>query len=126
MVTYTVNPKVSVMGNVDYTRESFGGVSSHLFGVAGYVKYQATPMVAIVPRVEFLDDPQGQLAAAVGKQSLKSATFTVELKPADTFMWRIEYRGDFSDQEAFANDTGAGKKNQQSLIFGLLYSFSTK
>jgi hypothetical protein len=41
-------------------------------------------------------------------------------------MWRIEYRGDFSDQEVFTTDSGAPKKNQQSISFGFLYSFSSK
>ena len=59
---------------------------------------------------------------------LKSLTFTVEMKPVptDNLLFRLEYRGDFSDLNGFVDSTGAPKKNQQSIIFGALYNFSTK
>ncbi len=60
------------------------------------------------------------------KQNLKEFTTTLELKGADNFLWRIEYRGDFSDQNVFTSDTGALKSSQHSISFGLLYSFSSK
>ena len=61
-------------------------------------------------------------------QKLTDVTITLEMKPvaADNFLFRLEYRGDFSDQEAFVDDKGAPKKSQNSIIFGMLYSFSTK
>jgi hypothetical protein len=61
-------------------------------------------------------------------QKLTDVTITLEMKPVatDNFLFRLEYRGDFSDQEAFVDDTGAPKKSQNSIIFGMLYSFSTK
>ena len=61
VISYTVNAKVSVLGNIDYTSEkpAGGGDSLHLWGIAGYVKYQATPKIAVVPRVEYLDDKAG-------------------------------------------------------------------
>jgi hypothetical protein len=124
VISYTVNPKVSVLGNIDYGQEPFDGTTNYWWGVAGYVKYQATPVVALVPRFEYFDDPQGNQTLTA--QKLKSATFTLELKPVANFVWRIEYRGDFSDQEVFTSDTGVAMKRQQSLIFALLYSFSTK
>jgi hypothetical protein len=124
VISYAVNPKVSVLGNVDYGQEAFGAVTNHWLGVAGYVKYQVTPTVAVVPRFEYFDDPQGNQTLIA--QTLKSATFTVELRPADNLVWRVEYRGDFSDHDAFTTDSGASAKTQQSLIVGLLYSFSTK
>jgi hypothetical protein len=124
VVSYSVSPKVSVLGNVDYGQDTVGGATNHWFGVAGYVKYQATPKVAVIPRLEYFDDPQGNQTLV--SQTLKSATLTLELKPVDNLAWRIEYRGDFSDQEVFTNDAGAGMKSQQSLIVALLYSLSTK
>ena len=76
------------------------------------------------PRYEYFDDK----AAATGLlQKLQSFTLTAEMKPADNFMFRIEYRGDFSNQDgAFVNDKAEPKKSQNSIIFGLLYNFSTK
>jgi hypothetical protein len=118
--SYTVDPKLSVMGNIDVGKDG----SSKWWGVGGYLKYQATDIVAVVPRVEYYDDQDGFSTGIV--QKLKEATVTLEIKPASSFIWRIEYRGDFSDQSVFTSDTGAAKKNQQSISFGFLYSFSSK
>jgi hypothetical protein len=120
VVSFTVDPKLSVMGNVDFGKDG----DSKWWGVAGYLKYQATDMVAVVPRVEYYDDKDAFSTGIV--QKLKEATVTLEIKPTGGFMWRIEYRGDFSDQAVFTSDTGAAKKNQQSISFGFLYSFSSK
>jgi len=48
------------------------------------------------------------------------------LKATDTFLWRIEYRSDLSDAAVFKAHSGALKKTQSSIGFGVLYSFSTK
>jgi len=121
VVTFTVNPMVSVMANYDYGNDQSAG--GHWQGIAGYLKFQANKWVAVVPRVEYFDDAAGFSGVA---QKLKEGTLTVELKGADNFLWRVEYRGDFSDVSVFKNDSGALKKNQQSIAFGFLYSFSTK
>jgi hypothetical protein len=39
-------------------------------------------------------------------------------------MWRIEYRGDFSDTAVFKNDNGDLKTSQHTLALGVLYSFA--
>ena len=109
------------MANLDFTSE--GGQTSS--GFAGYLKYQAGPKFAIVPRYEYLSDGGAAFGSGL-KQNLQDFTVTLELKGADNFMWRIEYRGDYSDQDVFKTDTGSFKSNQQSLAFGFLYSFSSK
>ncbi len=120
VVSYTVDPKLSVMGNFDIGKDG----SSKWWGAAGYLKYQANKIVAVVPRVEYYNDKD---AFSTGiSQKLTEGTVTLEIKPADNFMWRIEYRGDFSDQAVFSSDSGGPKKNQQSISFGFLYSFSSK
>ena len=85
-----------------------------------------TRPVAIVPRIEWFKDANGWATGAV--QNLTGATLTLELKPADNFLWRIEYRGDFSNKTPgpFTTSTGAVQKNQNMLILGFLYSFSSK
>jgi hypothetical protein len=123
VVSYTLSPMVSFLGNYDYARESVGGTSVHWQGVAGYAKFQPTKLVAVIPRVEYFDDEAGFSGVV---QKIKEFTLTLELKPADNFMWRIEYRGDMSDVAAFQTDSGTLKKNQQQLVFGLLYNFSSK
>jgi len=125
VISYTVNPMVSVMANYDYGHDTVGGLGSTWQGIAGYLKYQANKYVALVPRVEYFRDKDG-FSTGVLDHNLTDATVTLEIKPADNFIWRIEYRGDFSNQSPFVNDTGAAKKNQQTITFGFLYSFSSK
>jgi hypothetical protein len=123
-VTYAATDALSVMANYDYGHDTFGGNKAHWQGIGGYVKYQANDRVAISPRFEYYDDASGATTGAV--QKLKDATFTIEVKGADNFLWRIEYRGDSSDRPVFTNRAGTAKKNQQSIGFGVLYSFSSK
>jgi Putative beta-barrel porin-2, OmpL-like. bbp2 len=113
--------KVSLMANLDFVGE--GGQTSS--GFAGYLKYQANPKFAIVPRYEYLSDGGAAFGSGL-KQNLQDFTLTLELKGADNFIWRIEYRGDYSDQNVFKTDTGSFNSSQQSIAFGFLYSFSSK
>jgi hypothetical protein len=124
IVTYVVNPKLSVMGNYDYGTDTVAGARVHWQGVAAYAKLQATPWLAFAPRFEIYDDASGFTTGVV--QTLKEGTATVELKPTDTFMWRVEYRSEFSDVPVFKMRDGALKKTQRSIAFGVLYSFSYK
>jgi hypothetical protein len=126
VLSYTVNPQLSLMANYDYAHDTNAadGSSVHWQGVAGYLKYQANKYVAVIPRVEYYTDPQGFVTGI--DQNLTGATVTLEVKPADNFIWRIEYRGDFSNQSPFVNSSGTAKKNQQLFIVGFLYNFSTK
>ena len=121
VIQWVPGGKLSLMANLDFTSE--GGQTSS--GFAGYLKYQAGPKFAIVPRYEYLSDGGAAFGSGL-KQNLQDFTVTLELKGADNFMWRIEYRGDYSDQDVFKTDTGSFKSNQQSLAFGFLYSFSSK
>ena len=123
-LTVTATPELSFIGNYDYGKDTVAGQDVHWQGVAGYAKYQVNKWVAVIPRAEWFDDPQGFTTGTA--QTLKEGTVTVELKGADNFLWRIEYRGDFSDKAVFKKDTGQMKKNQHTIAFGLLYSFSTK
>jgi hypothetical protein len=128
VITYTVNPKVSLIANYDYTRDTVLAKTNTTQGIAGYVKFQANKWVAVVPRAEYFKDGQGAPWATglAGGQNLTEFTLTLEAKAADNFLWRTEYRGDFSNKSPFRDSTGVAKKNQQSLTFGFLYSFSSK
>lgn len=124
IATWTVSPAFSVMANYDYGKDSSAGIPVHWQGVAGYAKLQARKWLALSPRFEWYDDADGFTTGAA--QSLKEVTGTIELKPSDTLIWRIEYRHDFSDTPVFETSSGAFKKTQSSIGFGVLYSFSTK
>jgi hypothetical protein len=124
IVTYVINPRLSVMGNYDYGTDTLSGARVHWQGLATYAKAQVTPWLALSPRFEVYDDASGFTTGAV--QTLKEATATLELKPTDTFMWRIEYRSEFSDEPVFKMGDGSLSKTQKSLAFAVLYSFSYK
>ncbi|HET9833732.1 MAG TPA: porin [Vicinamibacterales bacterium] len=127
VLSYTVNPQVTLMANYDYGHDTISGTSVHWQGIAGYLKYQANKYVAVVPRVEYFNDPQGfTTGIGPGGQNLTDATVTLEIKPADNFMWRLEYRGDFSSKSPFQNADGVFKSNQQMFMFGFLFNFSSK
>jgi len=134
VVSYTVNPQLSLMANYDYAHDTTAapapgllpGTSVHWQGIAGYLKYQPNKVVAVIPRVEFFNDPQGFQTAFAGGQNLSDATITLEVKPADNFIWRIEYRNDFSSQSPFINSSGLAKSNQNLFMVGFLFNFSTK
>jgi hypothetical protein len=123
-VTFTATPALTLMANYDYAHDTFAGVGGHWQGIAGYAKFQATKVVAIVPRFEWYDDDAGFTTGT--PQTLKEATITLEAKALDNLLWRIEYRGDFSDQDVFKNDDGVFKDHQHSIGIGMLYSFSFK
>ncbi|HUK35056.1 MAG TPA: porin [Vicinamibacterales bacterium] len=127
VISYTVNPALSVQANYDYTTDTVSNVRTTTQGIAGYLKYQANKWVALVPRLEYFHDANGApWATGIPGQNLTDATVTLEVKPADNFMWRIEYRGDFSNKSPFINADGVAKSNQQLFMFGFLYNFSSK
>ena len=124
IATWTVNPKLSLMANYDYGTDTIAGAKVHWQGVAGYAKIQAAKRVAFSPRLEWYEDPAGFTTGT--PQTLKDITTTLELKATDTFLWRIEYRTDFSDTAVFKMQSGELRKSQSSIGFGILYAFSTK
>ena len=123
-LTWAISPKLSVMGNYDYGTDTVSGAKVHWQGAAGYAKLQANKWIAVSPRFEWYDDASGFTTGTV--QTLKEATATFELKPTETFIWRIEYRSDFSDVSVFKTGAGETRKHQSSIAFGLLYSFVYK
>ena len=126
IATITATSKVSVMANYDYGKDTLAGTGVNWQGVAGYVKVQATPWLAVVPRFEVFNDPQGFMTGA--SQFMKDATITGEVKLHDGLLWRVEYRRDMSDAASFATSTGAMATSQNTFGMGILYSyqFTTK
>jgi len=124
IATLTVNPKLSLMANYDYGTDTIDGIRAHWQGVAGYARFQANKWIALSPRFEWYEDPQGFTTGTV--QTLKEVTGTFEVKPADSFIWRLEYRTDLSNQAVFKTAGGGLKKSQTSVGIGVIYWFSYK
>ncbi len=122
-LTYTAGA-LSLMMNYDYGRDTVGGRSVHWQGVGGYAKYVVNDRFAVIPRAEWYQDDDGFTTGT--SQTLKEFTLTGEATLAPRLLWRIEYRGDFSDVDFFEKHDGIFVDNQHSIGFGLIYSFSSK
>jgi hypothetical protein len=124
IVTYTVNPKLSLMANYDYGKDRVGDTSVHWQGIAAYARIQANDWLAFSPRFEWYDDHDGFSTGAV--QKVKDFTFTSEQKINGGLLTRFEYRRDFSDVPYFLKRDGRLVKAQSTLAFGFIYAFSSK
>jgi hypothetical protein len=123
-VTITPTSMLSLMANYDYGKDSVLGAPVSWQGIAGYLKVQATPRFAVIPRVEWFDDPDGFMTGA--GQTLKEGTLTGEFKLANGFLSRVEYRRDVSSIASFATSTSSPKTSQGSFGVGVLYTLTSK
>ena len=121
---YTVNGMFSVMGNVDYGKDTVDGTDVSWKGVALYAKAQATPVFAVIPRFEFYDDSDGGFTTGAA-QKLKEFTLTGEVKHSQGLIMRLEYRRDSSDI-GFFEKGGSPRDSQNTFSIGWIYSFSTR
>jgi putative OmpL-like beta-barrel porin-2 len=122
VVTLVVTPTVSIMGNYDYGKDSVAGTGVSWQGVAGYLKVQATPWFAVIPRFEVFDDPDGFMTGT--SHTIKDVTATGEFKLIEGLLARAEFRRDMSDAAVFTNETGAATRSQNTVGFGILYSYA--
>ncbi|MGB7220784.1 MAG: porin [Vicinamibacterales bacterium] len=124
-LSYTLNPKITLVGNYDYGHESFGAAGDAKWqGVAGYVKYQANDWFALSPRFEIFSDTDGVRTGTA--QDAKGVTVTADVKHKDGVRLFIEYRRDFSNVDFFVDDAGAPVNHQDTVTFGMVYAFSSK
>jgi len=111
------------MANYDYGREKIAGSTVSWQGAAGYVKFQANDVFALIPRFEWFDDDDGW--ATIG-QTVKEFTLTAEVKSAAGLLMRAEYRGDFADEDYFPKNATDMVKSQSTFTIGFIYAFSSK
>lgn len=125
VATVYVTDKFTLLGNLVYGRDGDNtGKRGDWTGFAGYFKYAFTDKLAFSPRFEVLNDSDG-LRTGVA-QTVKDITLTQEIKLANNFITRFEYRRDFSNQKFFTNSAGTAKDNQNTFIIGLSYFFTSK
>jgi hypothetical protein len=122
--TYTATPKLSLMANYDYGKDTIAGTDVAWQGVAVYARLQANSAIAFVPRFEYLDDSDAFMSGT--SQKLKELTLTGEAKIAGSLLTRLEYRRDFSDTPFFNNEDGTLKKARNTITLGVVYAFGTK
>jgi hypothetical protein len=124
VITFTPNAKLSLAAEVDYdAQEGFklatGTGLADYTGLAGYLKYQASPAVAVAARYEFLNDHDG-IGTKMG-QHLNEFTATLERKIAGHVLTRMEYRFDDSNQNFFGYGKTGAVKTQNTATLGLMY-----
>jgi hypothetical protein len=133
VVTYTANKQTSLAFNYDYGHDAgaacaaqAGTICSVAWqGLAAYLKYQANPVFAVIPRYEWYKDGDGYTTGL--HQTVQEFTLTAEVKHKDGVLMRIEYRGDYSDSPFFIKEANTGLvKTQNTLSIGFVYAFSTK
>jgi hypothetical protein len=125
--TWTVTPKLTLAADLDYVieREQTNSSPRHTDGATGYVHYQFTPKWALGLRSEYLSDRGGLYSGRT--QALKEGTVTLEYKLAEGFLFRNEWRSDFSNQKYFYTNTlGVLKKQQNTATIGLVWWFGPK
>jgi hypothetical protein len=123
-ITYTASPKVSLMLNYDFGKDTISRAGVQWQGVAGYLKYTPKSWFALVPRYEFLKDGDGFMTGT--SQNLQEFTLTSEFKHKDGVMMRVEYRGDMATTPYFIKHTRDRVKNQNVFTLGWVYAFSSK
>ncbi len=125
VATVYVTDKLTLLGNFVYGRDGDNvGNRGSWTGFAGYFKYAFTDKLAFSPRFEVLNDSDGLRTGTA--QTVKDITLTQEIKLANNFITRFEYRRDFSNQNFFTNSAGAARDNQNTFIIGLSYFFTSR
>jgi hypothetical protein len=124
ILTLKLHDKVTFMANYDYGMDRVAGTHVHWQGIAGYLKFQATPRFSLTPRFEFFSDPMGASFITGTRQQLKEFTITPEFVISNNLVTRFEYRHDWSNEPTFA--IGSSTKDpqvQDTAAVGLILKF---
>jgi putative OmpL-like beta-barrel porin-2 len=142
VLTLTPSSKASVYLNYDYGQNrnvnATGTATTNLAtwkGFAGALRIAPTSKWAFTGRGEWFDDTSGFNTSVA--QKVKEVTFTGEYKIIQGFMWRGEYRHDWSDQPFFLDHTcstpatcpttfSGNSKHQDTLTVALIAFFGPK
>lgn len=119
----TPSSKSSTYLTFDYGKEGGlpGDPSATFYGFGIASKFQATKTFALTPRFEYYKDKDGFITGTA--QALKEFTMTAEVRMADPFITRFEYRGDWSDKPYYERGTGGTSKTMHTLLVGFIFFF---
>jgi len=134
VVTVNVNDKFSTYVNFDLGWDrgavapaAVGGKAgtAHWNGLAWAYRYQFNKFLAFANRYEYYHDRDGFITGQ--GQTLKEATFTMEVKFFDGLLSRFEYRNDWSNLPYYAKEAGRPLgKTQPTFVVGLVGYFGPK
>jgi hypothetical protein len=121
-LTVAASDKTNLYLTFDYgtdTSRTIGSKRFYGFGTA--VRHALNSRFALSPRFEWYNDADGVMTGA--SQQIKEVTMTGEMRLAQGFMTRLEFRRDWSDQPYFLRGTDVLRRQQNTVLVGLLYVF---
>lgn len=125
VISYVATDKLTFLANIDYGTDKFvTGQKGHWFASAFYFKYAFNNRFAFSPRYEVFDDHDGFRTGL--RQTLQEFTLTQEVKLVNNFITRFEFRRDWSNQDFFNKSVGNLVRSQNTLLIGLMYSWSSR
>jgi hypothetical protein len=111
---------VDLAVNADYGHESrpAGADAAQWHGEAGYVRVHLADPLWLALRGDYFHDPDGAISGA--KQDLVEGTATIEYRPADSLILKLEGRHDHSTKDVFTlhdkDSAGAPKLGQDETL----------
>ena len=96
VATWTVTPKLTVIGNVDWDQQKLaGGLSAKWWGIATYANFAINDAWRASLRLEYLDDQDGFATGLVGNGGkLNEGTLTFGYTASKNVEFRVEGRHD--------------------------------
>lgn len=123
VATWTVSPRLSLMGNADFGRDEIAGEAVTWSGVAAYAKVSVLPTWSLIPRVEVFEDAHGFSTGTA--QTLREITLTSDHALTRGLSARIEYRRDWSNTAFFEYREDQFRRSQNTILVGLIYTLAT-
>ena len=125
VVSWVATDKLTFLANFDYGTDKYvTGQKGHWVAAAAYFKYAFNNRFAFSPRYEVIDDHNGFRTGL--PQTLQEFTLTQEVKLSNNLITRFEFRRDWSDRDFFNKSVGQFVRSQNTLLIGLMYSWSSK
>ncbi len=123
VATWTVNPSVSLMANVDIGRDTVNGQTAAWQGVAAYGRFTVLPSWALTPRVEIFEDRDGFMTGTA--QTIREITLTSEHTLVTGLSIRLEYRRDWSTEDFFEYKSDQYRPRQNTFLVGFVYALAS-
>lgn len=123
IATWTVTPRLSLMGNVDIGRDTVNGQTAAWQGVAAYARFSVLPTWALTPRFEVFEDRDGFATGTA--QTIREITLTSEHTVVRGLSLRVEYRRDWSTVDFFEYKEDQFRPQQNTILFGFVYALAS-
>ncbi len=124
IATWTVNPRLTLMTNIDIGRDTVNGQTAAWQGVAAYARVNILPSWAVAPRYEIFEDREGFMTGTA--QTVRELTLTSEHMILKGLSIRVEYRRDWSTVDYFEYRGDQFRSNQSTILAGFTYALSNR